>query len=342
MARHRARRRLADGADRALAIRLLFGIEPELARPDESSALALDEGQLAAMGGAAEGNVAGASLLLGVQGRVYDVAAGERFYARGRAYHAFTGRDASALLCTGCVTMRCLIRSVRRASAALALGGARAARASSTCAREAQRWLEFFESHDKYPFVGVVPAQRALARALSPVAAEPDADADGAAARTAAAFVRLGVHALLGPRVPTRSRELLVELSLSLDERVGVHDAPVHVAVAAGSSAQLVMPVDAVVTPEREMEARDDLRDALIDAEAGADDDEMAGVRAVAHLLELADAERAADAAASGVQSEGPITRAERARRLAARLGRVGAEFERSGRGHQNRRFRPR
>lgn len=85
---------------------------------------------------------AGKPLLLGIFGRIYDVSAGERFYGVGEAYHAFAAKDATRAFCTGCLAAPCLIGSTKGLSEAQLLEG--------------KRWLEFFQTHDRYGFVGVL------------------------------------------------------------------------------------------------------------------------------------------------------------------------------------------
>lgn len=349
---------------------MLLGIEELLALPDESSAAMFEERDLAALcdappviaGGdeGAEQSAGEGGLLISIQGRIYDVKAGSKFYGRGRDYHVFTGRDASALLCTGCVTSRCILRTLATASAALAYGGPYVESAARRCAFEAGRWLEFFESHDKYPFVGVLPAQRALTKMLSPSEAEQEAGATATARALAVlrlgfhallgraqpssaeavgralAFLRLGLHTLLGPRLPMRSRELLVELVLRVDGTPGAAEDP-----PSGSS----RPLDAhgvadeagrerrEMRAELEAEALEDLADALRDSE-GASDNDAVGVRAVARLVYLAEL-------SAGLTSEA-TSQPVRFSELAARFAQTSSEFDRGDSRDDNRAFRPR
>ncbi|KAJ1617853.1 hypothetical protein T492DRAFT_1096980 [Pavlovales sp. CCMP2436] len=270
---------------------MLLGTEERTrAQEDESSASAFDELDIAKLGAST------GSLYLSILGRVYDVSRGSRFYGPGASYAAFAGRDASALLCTGCVTNRCLLTSVTKAAAALARGGERQHAATRTCALEAERWLEFFETHDKYPFIGLVQSHRALARALSP---RPGEAGSADESERPLAFLRLGLHALLGPRVPTHSREVLVELVLadaapaSLSEPAAAESEP----ATGRESTEPAEPVEPADEPadepaaarrepraEAEREAREDLLDVLQAAEAG---DGRVGLRVVARVLEL-------------------------------------------------------
>lgn len=88
----------------------------------------------------------GAPLYLSIKGRVYDVSAGKNFYGEGKEYHEWVGKDASRSFGTGCrggvdkSGMDCLSES---------LDGL-----SESELKEVDRWLELYELHDKYTFVG--------------------------------------------------------------------------------------------------------------------------------------------------------------------------------------------
>lgn len=86
-------------------------------------------------------------LWLAVLGHVFDVSAGQRFYAPGKSYHVLTGRDATLALATG------------------DLGGEGRQSPAKTLEQltpdemeEANRWLEYFATHDRYQHVGRLPA----------------------------------------------------------------------------------------------------------------------------------------------------------------------------------------
>lgn len=81
-----------------------------------------------------------APLFLSILGRIYDVSAGKAFYGPGRSYYKLVGKDASRAFCTGCLEPACLISS---------LDGL-----SPEQRREADRWIELYEWHDKYKLVG--------------------------------------------------------------------------------------------------------------------------------------------------------------------------------------------
>eukprot|EP00808_Paulinella_micropora_P008235 g10066.t1 len=89
-----------------------------------------------------------APLYVAVRGRVYDVSAGRRFYGPGGQYHGFAGKDGTVEFGTGCRSERCFQPSLT------------AEGLSHYERREADRWVDFFEKHDKYTFVGTVAAAR--------------------------------------------------------------------------------------------------------------------------------------------------------------------------------------
>ena len=77
-----------------------------------------------------------------LRGRVYDVSAGTKFYGPGKAYNHFVGRDASRAFATGCRAAECVSAD---------LDGL-----SPSQLREVDRWMEMYETHDKYTFVGTL------------------------------------------------------------------------------------------------------------------------------------------------------------------------------------------
>ena len=107
-------------------------------------------------------------LLLAVRGRIYYVSTGKAFYGPGRSYHKLVGKDATRAFCTGCLEPACLIANTAGLSAAQL--------------REAEKWIELSELHDKYKLVGQ------LREPAPEVADEGDAGScdDAAAASTAA------------------------------------------------------------------------------------------------------------------------------------------------------------
>uniref|UniRef100_A0A7S2WGT6 Cytochrome b5 heme-binding domain-containing protein n=1 Tax=Mucochytrium quahogii TaxID=96639 RepID=A0A7S2WGT6_9STRA len=84
----------------------------------------------------------GGPIYLAIMGRIYDVSEGKEYYGVGRSYHHFVGKDATRAFCTGCKKPECLISSLTGLDEYLK--------------SEARRWLELFELHDKYKFIGVL------------------------------------------------------------------------------------------------------------------------------------------------------------------------------------------
>ena len=86
--------------------------------------------------------VDGAPVYVALRGRVYDVSAGQKFYGPGKPYHHFVGRDASRAFATGCRAAECVSAD---------LDGL-----PPSQLRELDRWMEMYETHDKYTFVGTL------------------------------------------------------------------------------------------------------------------------------------------------------------------------------------------
>ena len=82
----------------------------------------------------------GNPIYLSIFGRVYDVSAGQKFYAEHASYGMFAGKDVTRALCLGCKDSKCLIRSTEGLT--------------TKQINEGKRWLSFFELHDKYHHVG--------------------------------------------------------------------------------------------------------------------------------------------------------------------------------------------
>ena len=82
-------------------------------------------------------------LLIGLFGRIYDVSSGKKFYGPNGRYKGFAGRDVSFALSSGCIESSCL-------------GVQRLHQHNFTDKEiaEGKRWLSFFETHDKYSYVG--------------------------------------------------------------------------------------------------------------------------------------------------------------------------------------------
>lgn len=81
-----------------------------------------------------------APLFLSILGRIYDVSGGRAFYGPGKSYYKLVGKDASRAFCTGCLEPACLISSLEGLS--------------PEQRREADKWVELYEWHDKYKLVG--------------------------------------------------------------------------------------------------------------------------------------------------------------------------------------------
>ena len=135
-----------------------------------------------------------APLFLAIHGRIYDVTAGSAFYGPGRKYHKLVGKDATRAFCTGCLEADCLI--------------ANTAGLTETQLREAARWIELYEHHDKYKLVGAV-RQPSAAEMSDTTDDSADLSADLAAAEVewererverAAAAERSKVHKPFKPR----------------------------------------------------------------------------------------------------------------------------------------------
>ena len=141
MSRAKARRR-RFGQPNAL-MPLLMGKEEllPLADADSDSMIALTAEELAEFDGRLlPDSTEHAPLYLSVRGRIYDVTAGGPFYGPGKSYHKLVGKDASRAFCTGCLEEPCLISDLRGLTDAQR--------------READRWVELYEHHDKYKLVG--------------------------------------------------------------------------------------------------------------------------------------------------------------------------------------------
>jgi predicted heme/steroid binding protein len=141
LSRAKARRR-RFGQRNAL-MPLLMGSEEPLPLGDASAGLGLTVDELAEYDGRLlPDSSERAPLFLAIRGRIYDVSAGVAFYGPGRSYHKLVGKDATRAFCTGCLEPDCLISST--------MGLA------PSQLKEADRWIELYEHHDKYKLVGAV------------------------------------------------------------------------------------------------------------------------------------------------------------------------------------------
>ena len=149
VARARARRR-RYGNKYALAQMVLKVDAPlDLSRPQHDGTVTYSE--LEDYDG-----VDGAATCVALRGRVYDVSAGAAFYGPGKPYHHFVGQDASRAFATGCRAAECVSSDL--------------ANLTPSELRELDRWMELYETHDKYTFVGTLvedPVDVALGRDAS-------------------------------------------------------------------------------------------------------------------------------------------------------------------------------
>ncbi|KAL7476984.1 hypothetical protein ACHAW6_002811 [Cyclotella cf. meneghiniana] len=142
LSRSKARARLHN--NKYAMIPVMLGIEKPIKIQDDINAenvMTITREQLEEMDG-----FDGAPLYLAIKGRVYDVSAGEKFYSEGKEYHEWVGKDASRSFGTGCrggvdrTGMDCLSSSLEGLT--------------EKELKEIDRWLELYETHDKYTFVG--------------------------------------------------------------------------------------------------------------------------------------------------------------------------------------------
>jgi len=142
LSRSKARARLHG--NKYAMIPVMLGIEESMKIKDDIDAengMTITREQLEEMDG-----FDGAPLYLSINRRVYDVSAGHRFYGDGKEYHDWVGTDASRSFGTGCrggtdrTGMDCLSESTEGLT--------------EKELREIDRWLELYETHDKYTFVG--------------------------------------------------------------------------------------------------------------------------------------------------------------------------------------------
>jgi len=141
LSRVKARKRRFGQKDALMPV--LFGREEPLPLGDPDAGIALTADELVEYDGRElPGTNGHAPLFLAVRGRIYDVTAGAPFYGPGRSYHKLVGKDATRAFCTGCLEPECLISSVDGLTEAQQ--------------KEADRWIELYEHHDKYKLVGRV------------------------------------------------------------------------------------------------------------------------------------------------------------------------------------------
>ena len=144
LARSKARKRLY-GNQHALLIPMLLGTEDFILNKTdddkfaEKDALTMTATELATYTGEDDDD---SPLYICISGRIYDVTAGERFYGVDGKYHLFVGKDATRAYATGCLEDNddCVTSSTDGLT--------------ETEFKEIDRWLELYETHDKYTFVG--------------------------------------------------------------------------------------------------------------------------------------------------------------------------------------------
>ena len=166
LARAKARRRRFE--QRHALMSLMMGSEEPLPLGDASAGLALTLDELSEYDGRQlPESTERAPLLLAIRGRIYDVSAGWNFYGPGKSYHKLVAKDATRAFCTGCLEAACLI--------------ANTAGLRDSQLKEADRWIELYEHHDKYKLVGQL-------RTADPLIGDDDERAE--AAEAAAAWER--------------------------------------------------------------------------------------------------------------------------------------------------------
>ena len=167
ISRAKARRRRFN--QRYALVPLLLGKEEPLPLGDPDSCvgcISFTRDELAEFDGRPLPDGSPSPLYLSVLGRVYDVSSGGAFYGPSKSYHKLVGKDATRAFCTGCLAPSCLISSTAHLSETQRRGASpypraahlsrrrRSALSLAALRREAQRWVELYEWHDKYTLVG--------------------------------------------------------------------------------------------------------------------------------------------------------------------------------------------
>ncbi|KAJ1459035.1 cytochrome b5-like heme/steroid binding domain-containing protein [Pelagophyceae sp. CCMP2097] len=160
VSRFKARRRLYGNANAMVPFFLGYETPPVISEPDVGLTVTPDE--LESADGAD-----GAPAYISIRGRVYDVSAGASFYGPGKSYHGFVGKDATRAFAKGCTAPRCLLSSMEGLT--------------PKELKEVDRWVELYETHDKYTFVGMLVADPV--EDLVDQLVEGDAEADAAEQR---------------------------------------------------------------------------------------------------------------------------------------------------------------
>eukprot|EP00633_Aureoumbra_lagunensis_P001141 CAMPEP_0197290546 /NCGR_PEP_ID=MMETSP0890-20130614/7737_1 /TAXON_ID=44058 ORGANISM="Aureoumbra lagunensis, Strain CCMP1510" /NCGR_SAMPLE_ID=MMETSP0890 /ASSEMBLY_ACC=CAM_ASM_000533 /LENGTH=130 /DNA_ID=CAMNT_0042762577 /DNA_START=195 /DNA_END=587 /DNA_ORIENTATION=+ len=84
----------------------------------------------------------GAPIWLSIKGRVYDVSSSPNFYGPGRPYSKLVAKDATRAFGLGCAAPHCLVSDIEGLS--------------ERQLKEIDRWIELYETHDKYKFIGTL------------------------------------------------------------------------------------------------------------------------------------------------------------------------------------------
>ena len=96
-------------------------------------------------------------ILLSMFGRVYDVSDGWKHYGEGAKYHKFAGRDVTRALSTGCMKESCI--GTRFTASKYDEDDFEL---TPKTIAEGKKWVSFFETHDKYRFVGFLTDGRSI------------------------------------------------------------------------------------------------------------------------------------------------------------------------------------
>jgi predicted heme/steroid binding protein len=152
LSRYKARKRLYGGNPHALALLLLGREEPyqlndndhdhqqrqQEEEDQDSTLLRLTRDELSTFRGQTEDT----PIYLSIQQRIYDVSANRKFYGPQGNYHLFVGTDATRAYATGCLvnTPSCITSDTDGLS--------------EQEYKEIQRWVELYDTHDKYQLVG--------------------------------------------------------------------------------------------------------------------------------------------------------------------------------------------
>eukprot|EP01038_Epipyxis_sp_PR26KG_P008194 gene8194-11084_t len=136
LVRHKARKRLYGKSGSALIPLLLGKEKPLIIRKDGENTETITIEELAQMNGQTEDT----PLYISIRNRVYDVSAARKMYGPGKSYHVFVGRDATRAFATGCTKEECMLSSIDGLT--------------SEQLHEIDRWIELYETHDKYKYIG--------------------------------------------------------------------------------------------------------------------------------------------------------------------------------------------